>query len=71
MLILSLKGNPVRIGDGPAAVIPPFIVQEGNPFSRVCHCLENNSDGKAAERAGKSEDLPEHKAFTFGERGVP
>lgn len=24
MLVLSLIGNPVKIGDGPAAVTPPF-----------------------------------------------
>jgi hypothetical protein len=67
MLILSLKGNPVKIGDGPAAVTSPFsgfncnnISGKRNPFGRVRHfsCL----NGKAAERAGKSEDLSEQQA---------
>jgi hypothetical protein len=61
-LVLSLIGNPVKIGDGPAAVTPHFYrficnetLRKRNPFSHVCHFSCRN--GKAAERAGKSEDL--------------
>jgi hypothetical protein len=67
MLVLSLIGNPVKIGDGPAAVTLPFsgfncnkISGKRNPFGHARHfsCL----NGKAAERARKSEDLSEQKA---------
>ena len=34
----SSIGNPVKVGDGPAAVVPPFSDGKGNPFSLVCHC---------------------------------
>jgi len=47
-------GNPVRIRDGPAAVIPPF---KKEPFQQPVP-LTFKRVGKAAERAGKSEDLP-------------
>jgi len=35
---MSLIGNPVKFGDGPAAVIPPFsnFTGKGNPFG---HCV--------------------------------
>ena len=34
----SSIGNPVKVGDGPAAVVLPFPDGKGNPFSLVCHC---------------------------------
>ena len=47
----------MKIGNGPAAVIPP-LDYEGNPFNRESHCPAI-WDGKAVERAGKSENLPD------------
>jgi hypothetical protein len=38
-LILSLIGNSVQIGDGPAAVTLPLSDGEGNPFSNVPYSL--------------------------------
>jgi len=55
---LSLIGNPVKIGDGPAAVTLPFsdfVWEKGTLLAMMCHF--SNMDGKAAKRAGKSEDL--------------
>jgi len=60
---LSLIGNPVKIGDGPAAVTLPFsgcVWEKGTLLALMCHC--SYMDGKAAEREGKSEDLSEQKA---------
>jgi hypothetical protein len=36
------------------------LVRKGNPLAVVRHCSDMN--GKVAKRAGKSEDLSEHKA---------
>ena len=63
VLSMSIKGNPVQFGDGPAAVIPLFSMRKINPFSLVCHCFHGN--GKAAERMGESEDLPEERSYIF------
>jgi hypothetical protein len=64
---LSLIGNPVKIGDGPAAVTSPFsksicneTYEKGTLFAMVRHFSDLN--GKAAKRARKSEDLSEQKA---------
>ena len=35
---LGLIGNPVKIGSGPAAVIPPFSKEKGTLPAVVCHC---------------------------------
>lgn len=61
---VSLIGNPVKIGDGPAAVTLPFSkfnLDKGTLMAMRCHC--SNTDGKAAKREGKSEDLSEQKAL--------
>jgi hypothetical protein len=57
---MGLIGNPVEIRSTPGAVTPPFpkIFRKGNPFNFMCHCPKNK-DGKAVERAGEPEDLPE------------
>jgi len=56
-VIPILRGE---VGDGPAAVIPPFSkTKKGNPFSKLIATVRRLSkDGKAAERAGESENLP-------------
>jgi len=62
---VSLIGNPVKIGDGPAAVTLPFSMiklEKGTLLAVVSHF--SLMDGKAAERAGKSEDLSEQKALS-------
>ncbi len=41
MLLVSLIGNPVKIGDGPAAVIPPFLSGK-DPFD-LCVSLSGYS----------------------------
>jgi len=41
MLDLSLIGNPVKIGDGPAAVTPPLanhVLVKGTLLATVRHC---------------------------------
>jgi len=55
--VKGLIGNPVRIGSGPAAVIPPLF-NKGNLFSKYGH-FSDKPEWKAAKKAGKSEDLPE------------
>jgi len=57
----GLIGNPVRIGDGPAAVTP-LRCNAGKPFSTFGPLFRLNRNGKVAGRAGKSEDLPEYEA---------
>jgi hypothetical protein len=38
-LYVSLIGNPVKIGDGPAAVTPPFVLlKKGTLLAFVYHC---------------------------------
>ena len=55
-MIPFLEGE---IGDGPAAVVPPFSEKKGNPFSILIATVPQQArDGKAAERAGESENLP-------------
>ena len=63
---MSLIGNPVKIGDGPAAVTPPFSVIDGkgNSFSLCMPLGPLTKPGKAAGRAGESEDLPGQTALT-------
>jgi hypothetical protein len=50
VLSMSIKGNPVQIGeqigDGPAAVIPLFSMWKINPFSLVCHCSRREWEGR-------------------------
>ncbi len=61
---VSLIGNPVKIGDGPAAVTLPFSkfsLEKGTLLAIVSHF--SYMDGKAAKRAGESEDLSEQKAL--------
>jgi hypothetical protein len=52
---LGLIGNPVKIGNGPAAVILPV---KRNPYDYICHCVYPNM-GRLSMRAEKSEDLPD------------
>jgi len=52
-------GNPVKTGDGPAAVTSPFsLAEKGELFQLLCATVLIFRDGKAAERARESEDLP-------------
>lgn len=65
MLVLSLIGNPVKFGDGPAAVI--------GDESRICHCSvcrtglvkmgyfaqASGWEGAVSRTIRESEDLPE------------
>jgi len=46
----------VKIGSGPAAVIPALNIRATLSASEATFPYER--DGKAAERAGKPEDLP-------------
>ena len=48
----------MQIRDGPAAVIPPFFIREGT-FLAIYATVQVKRDGKAAEKVGESEDLPE------------
>ena len=60
MLIWSFIGNTVKTGRARRCDLDlrlPFFGTTENPFSRCCHCFRRN--GKAAARAGESEDLPE------------
>jgi hypothetical protein len=68
VLLWSLIGNPVKIGDGPAAVTLPFSFpkEKGTLLAFIYHC-SNNSDGKVAKRAGESEDLPEKLGKTYAD----
>ena len=56
MLVLSLIGNPVKVGDEPIAVIPPLLK---GTLSALLATVLNYWNGKAAGRVGKSEDLSE------------
>ena len=59
MLDWSLKGNPVKTGDGPAAVASLLsLAEKGELFQPLCATVHMFRDGKAAERARESEDLP-------------
>jgi hypothetical protein len=77
-------GNPVKIGNGPAAVVPllpdgrrtlqprmslPLNVAKSCPkkFHRTGHNTSIQG-GKAAEREGESEDLPELSAVFLVDR---
>ena len=72
MLIWSFIGNTVKTGRARRCDLDlrlPFSGTTENPFSRCCHCFRWN--GKAAARAGESEDLPELISGTsFAEGGV-
>ena len=46
VLSMSIKGNPVQIGDGPAAVIPLFSIGKRNPFSLLCHYSGKEWEGR-------------------------
>ncbi len=61
VLSMSIKGNPVQIGDGPAAVIPLFSMWK-KTLSALCATVPVGN-GKAAERMGESEDLPEERSY--------
>lgn len=66
----SLKGNPVKTGDGPAAVTSLFSLDEnGELFQPLCATVLIIRDGKAAERARESEDLPRPFATAFAVTG--
>jgi hypothetical protein len=54
----SLIGNPVRVGDGPAAVTLPFSAEKGTPLA-ICTTVLTYRNGKVVKGAGKSENLPE------------
>jgi len=54
----------VKIGDGPAAVIPPPAARQGEP-DQPCTSLLDDMGGKAAEREGKSENLPGKMSLFF------
>jgi len=58
--LLRLTGNPVKIGSGPAAVIPPCCRSKaaGNPFGLVRRCPGISRAGRLLKGAGKPEDLP-------------
>jgi len=66
--VQSLIGNPVQIGDGPAAVTLP-ILRMGTPLTFSAtegkapgFWLEESTGGKAVNGVGESEDLPGHTA---------
>ena len=57
-ILKGLKGNPVQIGSGPAAVTPALTTQVRAIFLGYYRpLLRVNRSGKAAERKGKPEDL--------------
>ena len=59
MLQGAEKGNPVKIGSGPAAVTPPFsFAMKRELFWQYDATVLNDWNGKAARGAGKPEDLP-------------
>jgi len=51
-------GNPVKFGSGPAAVTPLCYRFFREPFWPRYATVSTDRDGKAAKRAGESEDLP-------------
>jgi len=66
----SLIGNPVKTGDGPAAVTSLFsLAEKGELFQPLCATVLIIRDGKAAERARESEDLPRLFVTAFADRG--
>lgn len=66
----SRTGNPVKIGDGPAAVTPPPChTREEPPQHDAATALVWS--GKAAGGAGKSEDLPGRKGISLEDRPAP
>ena len=71
MLRWGLIGNPVKTGDGPAAVTSLLsLVGKGELFQPLCATVLIIRDGKAAERARESEDLPRLVATAFEDRGL-
>jgi hypothetical protein len=59
--LLSLIGNPVKLGSGPAAVtllFLLFVVYKERTLLAANTTVSNNRDGKVAKRAGEPEDLP-------------
>ena len=65
----GLIGNPVKIGSGPAAVIPTF--NKKGTFLATMATVPAIRNGKAAKKAGESEDLPEKTAVPLrSDRGV-
>ena len=62
----GLIGNPVKIGSGPAAVTLLLPNYKGErTLLAIYATVSINRDGKAAERAGESEDLPYELAITL------
>ena len=58
---MSLIGNPVKVGSGPAAVtllFLLFVVNKERTLLAASATVSTNRDGKVAKRAGKPEDLP-------------
>lgn len=47
----GLKGNPVKVGSGPAAVI-------GDEICKISHCPVNGREGADVRMIQESEDLP-------------
>ena len=59
--LLSLIGNPVKLGSGPAAVTLLFlllVVYKERTLLAANTTVSTNRDGKVAKRAGEPEDLP-------------
>jgi hypothetical protein len=70
VLLWSLIGNPVKTGDGPAAVTSLFsLAGKRELFQPLCATVLIFRDGKAAERARESEDLPRLVDTAFEVRG--
>lgn len=70
---MSLMGNPVKDGDGPAAVTPPFssrIIEKGPLSAFVCHCSLEGM-GRPLEGRGSQKTCLGIRAGTFEERGPP
>ena len=64
--LYNLIGNPVQIGDEPVAVTLSFSFDEKEPFLALKYVtVPITRDGKAAKKAGKSEDLPESNNADF------
>ena len=58
---VSLIGNPVKVGSGPAAVtllFLLFVVYKERTLLAANATVSTNRDGKVAKRAGEPEDLP-------------
>ena len=55
---VSLIGNPVKIGSGPAAVTPAFRGKARETLLASIATVSIDRYGKVAKRAGKPEDLP-------------